>query len=172
MPQLTADLESAERLATLPASDANNPPLRARVTGEKTELSKKTGAPMICLQFEVIDGEFVGRTLPGMGGWYYVMAGGKKEDGSLHDLSRLFDTINALGAEWTCNGCGNTSTDKFLREKVRASYHYLCPNCRSRASIKLDGSWMGLLTRVRVGVEKMQNSDEDRNTVNGLLPID
>lgn len=175
MPQLTASLESAERMATLPKTDQNNPPLSARVSAEKTEFSKATSAPMICLQFQVDSGDYLGRELPGMGGWYYIMAGGNRaadKGGASHDLSRLFDTINALKIEWTCGSCGEATTDNFLKEKVKGTYHYLCPKCSRRADIKLDGSWVGKECRLRIGVEKMQGSDNERNTVDAVLPRD
>jgi hypothetical protein len=170
MPQLTASLENAEQFATLPKTDPNNPPVSARVSAEKTEFSKKTQAPMICLQFQVDSGDYIGRELPGYGGWYYIMAGGKRESGEYHDLRRLFDTINALRAEWTCSSCGETTTDNFLKEKVKATYHYLCPKCSRRADVKLDGSWVGKECRLRLDVEKMQNSDIERNTIEAVLP--
>lgn len=172
MPQLTASLESAERMATLPKTDQNNPPVPARVSNEKTEFSKKTGAPMICLQFQIDGGEYLGRDLPGYNQWYYIMAGGKRESGENHDLARLFDTINALHAEWTCGACGETMTDNFLKEKVKATYHYLCPKCSRRADVKLDGSWVGKECRLRIGIEKMEGSDNERNTIAAVLPRD
>jgi predicted RNA-binding Zn-ribbon protein involved in translation (DUF1610 family) len=172
MPQLSASLESAERMATLPETKNGVAPYPVRVKAEKTEFSKKTGAPMICLQFDIDDGEYRGRELPGMSGWYYIMAGGKRENGMNHDLSRLFETINALKAEWTCEDCGHTSQDNFAKEKVKGSFHFMCPACGKRANVKLDGTWQGLQARCRVGVEKMQGSDGERNTIDGLLPRD
>lgn len=165
MPQLSASLESAEQIATLPKTDASNPPYPCVVLAEDTKFSTKTGAPMICLQFQIDEGEYAGRDLPGMNGWYYIMAGGKRENGMNHDLSRLFDTVNALKAEWTCGNCAKTSSDAFVKEKVKGSYHYLCPACGQRASINLDGSWIGLQCKVSVGIEKMEGSDNERNTI-------
>lgn len=170
MPRLTASLEQAENLAPLPKTDQSRPPYRGHVSAEKMEFSKKTGAPMVCLQFEVDEDDYRGRQLPGMNGWYYIMAGGKRENGELHDLSRLFDTINFLGAEWTCTSCSNTSTQSFVKEKIKASYQYHCPHCGARADVSLDSSWIGLSCRIGVDIEKMQGSDNDRNVITRLYP--
>lgn len=171
MPHVSADLESAERFAALPKTDDNNPPLHA-VVKEEFEGTSKSGAPMVQLRFEITSGDHQGRELPGMGGWLYIMAGGKKEDGSPYDISRLLETGSALRAEYRCRQCGETTTAPLAKEKVKGAYNYLCPKCGKRAVIEYTGSWTGLRCRLRIGVEKMQNSDEDRNVIAAVLPAD
>ena len=165
MPKLTASLETASTFAPLAKAV-----YAGHVSAEEEQFSKKTGAPMVALQFIVDGGDYHGRELPGMGGWYYIMSGGKRENGEPHNLSRLFDTINALGAEWRCTDCGMTTTKRFTKEKVKGEFQYFYPNCGKRASVECNGSWVGLPCRIEVNVEKMENSENERNNVVRLFP--
>ena len=165
MPQLTASLEHAERMATLPKTDQNNPPVPARISAEKEHIGASSGKRSIALQFVVDSGDYIGRELPGYGQWTYIPAEGDY-------LAKLFETINALKSEWTCSNCSTTSTDNFLKEKVKGAYHFLCPHCSRRADVKLDGSWVGKECRLRLGIEKMDGSDNERNTIAAVLPRD
>jgi len=165
MPKMSASADSAIMEAPLPKGH-----YFAHVKDEKTEVSKKTDAPMICLQFEIDQGEHSGRVLPGMGGWYYIMMGGRRENGEPHRITTLYETIMGLRAEWTCQACGATTTKPFHKEKIGARYIFACPNCSKPADISFDGSWIGLRCKVRVDLEKMQDSDEERNVVKAVLP--
>jgi hypothetical protein len=140
---------------------------------QKLDYSKKTAAPMVCLQFIIDEGDYNGRHVPPFdNAWYRVMVGGKTEEGSDHNLGRWFDTINALKAEWTCTGCGTASTRKFVREKGKL----FCPQCGGE-SIKVgvdcdSDQFVGLRCRIIVDQRTVEGFDEPINDIAGLRPLE
>ena len=85
------------------------------------------------------------------------------------DLSNLFDMINALGVEWTCKACNVTSDSKFIIEKG----HYHCPACGGSARIGTDTvNWVGKRARWKLGLRKIEGSDDVFNEIKGALPLD
>jgi hypothetical protein len=167
MPKLTALGDVAVALQPLPKDF-----YKANVHYQALEYSRKSGAPMLCLQFQIDEGEYSGRLVPSTEKMAYrIMVGGTKEDGSPHDLGRFFSTINALKAEWACGKCNHKTTQNFVKEKSK--YH--CPNCGAIANevgVETDtDDWMGLRCRVQVDLRDIEGFEEPVNEVKGLRPL-
>jgi hypothetical protein len=170
MPKITAVGENATVLQSIPKGIYT-----ATCTREKEDWSKETSAPMICLGFEIDDGDYKGRKVPPFDNtWHRVMVGGRKPDskgGGEHDLGRWLETINALAAPWTCRACGTQSTKKFVREKGRL----YCPHCGQeavKAGVDFDDTFVGRRCRIIVSTHDAEGFDEPINDVAGLRPLE
>lgn len=181
MPKLTATTENATAFQPLEKGIYTG-----HVTVQKAQDTKKldaNGQPakMVALQFEVdepsynaggelkSDPDIVGRQLPGMNNWYFIMVSGNKEGSTEpHDTRGLCEAVNALGATWECRECGMSSSRKLVKEKSS----YLCPNCGRRIAFDFDSdTWPGLRCKLVVDTEKIKNSDDSRNVVKALRPL-
>jgi hypothetical protein len=179
MPKLTAIGEVATSMTALPKDFYKGFVCHQAIEYSKKGTSKdfdngqdRDGCPMVCLNFEIDEGDYKGRKVPPSEKFAYrVMLGGLKEDGSPHDLGRLFATINALKADWTCGGCGRASNDPFLKEKG----HYHCPSCGVevvKVGIGYDtDQWVNLRCRIQVDIRDIPGFEEPMNEVKGLRPI-
>lgn len=164
-PKITAIGEVATVMAPLPKGLYH-----AVVTREKLDYSKKTSAPMICLGFQIDEGDYAGRNVPPSDKmWFRVMVGGTKEDGTPHNLGRWLELVNALSAIWTCSACGTTSNKKFVREKGLL----FCPSCGKeaiKAGVDFDGELVGLKCRIIVDQRDVEGFDEPLNDISGVRP--
>jgi hypothetical protein len=167
MPKLTAIGEVATAFQALPKDF-----YVGHVRYQAIDYSQKTGAPMVCLCFEVDEGDYKGARVPGSEKFAYrVMVGGKKENGEPHDLGRLFATINALQAEWSCGACGLTTTGSFVKERGR----YFCPSCGKEAAlagVTYDtDTWQNLQCRIQVDIRDIPGFEDPVNEIKGLRPL-
>lgn len=168
MPKLSVDIESATAAQALTALEKGF--YTGFITAEKEQNTKPpSNGTMLGLQVEIDSGPYHGRRLPGgPNQYFFTMTGGRKEDGTPYDVSRFYELINALKAEWICEHCGQPSTKKFVKEKGK----YFVPCCGKPVAIKLDESWIGKRANWQVDTEKIPDSDDLRNVIKGARPLD
>lgn len=84
-----------------------------------------------------------------------------KNPGEILRTDRLCDYINALGVEWDCSACGQSTTKKFVTERGK----YFCPNCGKPAKFNFDTDlWQGKRALIQLSVGK-DNKGADKNDV-------
>lgn len=171
MPKLPADGTSAQSFTNYPKDW-----YLASVKGATISYSRGTGAPMAVVDWKPEKGDTIGEVDNPGSIREWVMIGGMSSDGQPMRTDKLFDRYNALGLkrDYTC--CGTKDSNRpFIVKKEDGKYY--CPHCGNIAKIDVfyndDGTlpWDGLKARIQVTIEKMENSDEERNRINRVVPV-
>jgi hypothetical protein len=160
MAKLSATLETAQGFQTLPKDT-----YEAHIHNVEVKTIADTGATMLAVQWkpegEKVGGDFRGTIFDN------VMVSGMSRKGEPLGTQRLCDYISALGVEWQCNTCGQSTTKRFVQEKGQ----YLCPNCGKVAKFDFDPDlWQGKRALIQVDIGKDQKG-EDRNEVGRVRPL-
>jgi hypothetical protein len=159
MAKLSATLETAQGFSVL-AKDT----YPAHIHNVEVKTVADTGATMLAIQWKPEGekaGDFMGTVFDN------VMVAGRSKKGEPLRTDRLCDYINALGVEWDCKACGQSTTKKFVMEKG----HYFCPNCGKAAMFDFDPDlWSGKRALIQVDIGK-DNKGEDRNEVGKVRPL-
>ncbi len=176
MARMTSDMSNVKTLSAIPKNiyDATLDKL------EEAKGKKPPFNPQIVLTWKVVGGDCDGSKVP----FDRIVVGGKNDQGVPIQPFRLADLIESLEAPWSCLVCHpedaqGTGTPEHARvaDFVRASdanqlprgYLY-CPDCLSRTQIVYETSdFLGKQCRIAVDVEKVPDSDRERNAVKGYL---
>jgi hypothetical protein len=164
VPKMSASLENATFI--VPAEKGW---YMAHVAEQTPNFSKGSGAQMVDLTWEIDDGgQFNGKRIP----FHHVMISGTTGKGNPVNPASpagLIETLNGLKAYWECASCGQSGNKNFLIEGKVA----VCPFCGKQAGINFDSDeWVGLRARILVDKEKQQNSDEFRNVIKRVRPLE
>lgn len=177
MARMTSDMRDVKTLEAVPK---NIYP----ATLDKLETAKGKQPPynpQIVLTWKLVGGDHDGARVP----FDRIVVGGSK-DGVPIQPFRLADLIESLEAPWSCLNChpeDGTSTNPGTPEHARVvdfvrandsnglqkGYLY-CPDCNQRTQICYEtNDFLGKQCRIAVDVEKVPDSDRERNTVKGYL---
>jgi hypothetical protein len=173
MAKLSADGITAQSFVNYPKDWYD-----AFVKGATVQYTKKTGATMVVIDWKPEKGDITGDGVfdnPGsIREW--IMVSGLSANGDPLRTDRYMDRLDALGIkrDYTC--CGQTNSSRpFVIHKEDGKYY--CPHCGNIAKVDIevndDGSlpWNGIHARIQVSIEKMDNSDEERNRIQRVVSV-
>lgn len=161
MPYLDSELNDAAVFTLIP-----NGPQNAHVT-DVTVKNSRAGAPMAQLDWQVDEGEYVGRKIR----FDTIMLGGMSKDQKPISLSQLCQFLHHTGVPWTCKSCGaeHKGPHSFLiataehKDEGLKNGGYYCPSCKNpKPRIAYDtDNFKGARCGVRIGSRKQQPIVED-----------
>lgn len=145
----------------------------AHVKGAAVQYTKATGATMVVIDWKPDEGQAADNPST-VREW--VMVHGMSAGGEPLRTDKYMDRLNALAIkrDYTC--CGQTaSTRPFVIKKEDGKYY--CPHCGNIAKIDIDVNedgtlpWNGKRARIQLTVEKVDGSDDERNRVGRVVPL-
>lgn len=168
MGKLSADGITAQSFTNYPKDWYN-----AHVKGASVQYTKATGATMVVIDWKPDEGAAADNPST-VREW--IMVHGISAGGEPLRTDRYFDRLDALAIERDYTCC-NTLRSKRTFVVKREDGKYYCPNCGNIAKIDIDVNEDGTLpwndhrARIQLTIEKLPNSDDERNRVQRVIPI-
>lgn len=166
MPKLSADGATAQAFSNYPKDWYN-----AHVKGASVQYTKATGAKMVVIDWKPDEGDAAANPST-VREW--IMVDGISAGGDPLRTDRYFDRLDALGIkrDYTC--CKQEGS---RRPFVVKDGKFYCPHCGLIAKVDIDANddytlpWNDLRARIQLTIEKLPNSDDERNRVQRVIPI-
>lgn len=145
----------------------------AFVKGTSIQNTRVTGGLMIVIDWKPDDTEIAKRNPGSIREW--VMVNGVDTKGNPYSTGKLFERLDALDIrrDYTC--CKKDGSKEHF---VKRNGKYYCPHCNTESPlVNFDSnedntlSWNGIRARIQVTIEKMPNSDEERNRITRVEPL-
>lgn len=169
MPKISSDGGNAQTFTLYPKDWYN-----AHVRGATIQFTKATGAQMAVIDWKPDEGDAANNPST-IREW--VMVKGLAASGEPLRTDRWFERVNVLGIkrDYTC--CNQMESHRsFVVNREDGKFH--CPHCGNIATIDVDADdnyglpeWTGKRARIQVTIEKMPNSDDERNRIQRVIPI-
>lgn len=168
MAKLSADGLTAQSFVNYPKDWYNS-----HVKGASVSYTKATAATMVIIDWKPDEGDAANNPST-VREW--IMVNGMSAGGEPLRTDKYFDRLDALGVkrDYTC--CNTAGSRRpFVVKKEDGKYY--CPNCGNIAKIDIDVNedgtlpWTDLRARIQLTVEKMPNSDDERNRVQRVIPL-
>lgn len=175
MPKITSDTSNTNPFSAIPRNW-----YPARIHSNVYGKSKSTGNPMLTFGFTVENNTDAPQYNNRQVNFYNVVTGGMDKYNKPMNINRVIEMIAATKIAWDhigmsgCGAMGVTRAPILDNEKGL----FLCPECNK--SLSDPGSQISYnsddfsqkLVKILADVEKQQGSDEDRNTVVRVRPLD
>lgn len=166
MPKITSDGINAQGFTNYPKDWYN-----ARIKAAFVQYTK-SGGTMIVIDWKPDEGPIAENNNSSIREW--VLVNGKSAEGVEYRTDKFCDRLDALDVarDYVC--CDSTASKRHF---VIKDGKYYCPHCGKIAKVSLDTnddgtvSWVGLRARIQVSIEKMQDSDDERNRIGRVVPI-
>lgn len=173
MGKLSADGTTAQSFTTYAKGWYN-----AHVKGASVQYTKATGATMIVIDWKPDRSDDYGDCDSASTVREWIMVDGLSAAGEPLRTDKYFDRIDALGVKRDYMCCNNMASKRpFVVKKEDGKYY--CPHCGNIAKVEVDVNedaartlpWDNLNARILLTVEKLPNSDDERNRVQRAAPM-